>query len=133
MFAFTQAAENWRRVAQDAVRDGRNVAAAITDDYLARKPSEMTCPMVALASEALGRARDDSLYLAFNESARGVVETFTALGSADGEAKDRLRMLFAAMVGSNMLARWGPSEGRFTSLKQSVVAAAVRGDEPSLH
>jgi TetR/AcrR family transcriptional repressor of nem operon len=130
-FAFTTAAENWRRVAQDAVRDGRNVAASITDYYLARKSPDMTCPMVALASEASGRAPHDALCRAYNEGVRGLVETFTELGSENGRAgeEDRLRMLFAAMVGSNMLARSGPSEGYSGSLKQSVMAAVERGEE----
>ena len=133
-FAFTNAAENWRRVARDAVRDGRNVAAAITDYYLALKAPEMTCPMVALAPGA-GRGPDDALYRAYNEGVRGLVETFSELASENGCAaeEDRLKMLFAAMVGSNMLARSGAGGDSSNSLKQSVMAVAQRGDESSVH
>src|SRR5690349_7824175 len=123
-FAFTKAAENWRRVAQDAARDGRNVAGAIAEYYLAPKRPEMTCPMVALAPEAASRAPDDPLHHAYNEGVRSLFDTFAELASADASvSEDRLRMLFAAMVGSNMLARSGHGEGCSTSLKQSVVAA----------
>jgi TetR/AcrR family transcriptional regulator, transcriptional repressor for nem operon len=132
-FAFTKAAENWRRVAQEAARDGRNAAAAIADYYLATKSPEMTCPMVALAPDAAARAPDDPLHRAYNEGVRGLFETFAELASADSRpaAEDRLRMLFAAMVGSNMLARSGHGEGYSTSLKQSVMAAVDRGAKPS--
>src|SRR5258708_642588 len=77
-FAFTTAAETWRRVAQDAAR-----------------------------------------------GVRGLFDTFAELAAADGfpAVEDRLRTLFAAMVGSNMLARSGHGEGWSTSFKQSVVAA----------
>jgi TetR/AcrR family transcriptional repressor of nem operon len=127
-FAFTKAAENWRRVAQDAARDGRNAAAAIADYYLVPKPPEKTCPMVALAPEAAGRAPDDPLHCAYNEGVRGLFDTFAELASADGPgAEDRLRMLFAAMVGSNMLARSGHGDDCSTSLKQSVIAAVNGG------
>ena len=134
VFAFTNAAENWRRVAGDAVRDGRNVAAAITDYYLALKAPEMTCPMVALAPGA-GRGPDDALYRAYNQGVRGLVETFSELASENGCAaeEDRLKTLFAAMVGSNMLARSGAGEDSSNSLKQSVMAVAQRGDESSVH
>ena len=133
-FAFTKAAESWRRVARDAIRDGVNVAVAITDYYLALKAPEMTCPMVALAPGA-GRDPDDALYRAYNEGVRSLVETFTELASENGCAaeEDRLKMLFAAMVGSNMLARSGPGEDSSNSLKQSVMAVAQRGDESSVH
>jgi hypothetical protein len=81
--------------------------------------------MVALAPEAAGRAPDDPLNRAYNEGVRGLVDAFAELASADDRpgAEDRLRMLFAAMVGSNMLARSGHGEGCSTSLKQSVLTA----------
>ena len=87
--------------------------------------------MVALAPEAAGRAPDDPLRRAYNEGVRGLFDTFAELAS-DGRpaAEDRLRMLFAAMVGSNMLARSGHGEGCSTSVKQSVMAAVERGAKP---
>ena len=124
-FAFTTAAETWRRVAQDAARDGRDVANAITAYYLAPKSPEMTCPMVAHAPDAARRTPDDPLHRAYNDGVRGLFDTFAELAAADGfpAVEDRLRTLFAAMVGSNMLARSGHGEGWSTSFKQSVVAA----------
>jgi TetR/AcrR family transcriptional repressor of nem operon len=129
-FAFTTAAENWRRVAQDAAGDGRDVAGAITAYYLAPKSPEMTCPMIALAADAAHRTPDDPVHRAYNDGVRGLFDTFAELATADGfpALEDRLRTLFAAMVGSNMLARSGHGEGWSTSFKQSAVAAGDSGD-----
>jgi TetR/AcrR family transcriptional repressor of nem operon len=128
--AFAKAAENWRRVAQDAAGDGRDVARAIAAYYLAPKSPEMTCPMIALAPDAAHRTPDDPVHRAYSDGVRGLFNTFAELAAADGfpAVENRLRMLFAAMVGSNMLARSGHGEGWSTSFKQSVVAAGDRSD-----
>ncbi|MFZ0205468.1 MAG: hypothetical protein WAL59_04975 [Roseiarcus sp.] len=42
-------------------------------------------------------------------------------------------MLFAVMVGSNMLARSGFGGDSSNGLEQSVMAVALRGDESSVH
>jgi TetR/AcrR family transcriptional repressor of nem operon len=129
-FAFTKAVETWRRVARDAARDGRDVANAVTAYYLAPKSPEMTCPMVAHAPDAARRTPDDPVHRAYNDGVRGLFDTFAELAAADGfpAVEDRLRTLFAAMVGSNMLTRSGHGEGWSTSFKQSVAAAGDRGD-----
>ena len=69
--------------------------------------------MVALAPDAAGRTPDDPLHRAYNEGVRALVDTFAELAAADGRpaAEDRLRTLFAAMVGSSMLARSARGEG----------------------
>ena len=130
--AFEGAAENWRRVARDAATDGRNVAAAIADYYVAPKPPGMTCPMIAFAPDAARRGSDDPLHRTFSDGVRGLFDTFSELaeGAASPEAEDRLRTLFAAMIGSNMLARSGPGEEWSTAFGRSVLAAsaAIRSD-----
>jgi TetR/AcrR family transcriptional repressor of nem operon len=126
-FAFTKAVETWRLVAQDAARDGRDTARAITDHYLAPKPPDMTCPMVALAADIAACAPDGPLYRAYNDGVRSLFDTFAELATTDDApaAEIHLRMLFAAMVGSNMLARSGGGEDWTTGLRQSVAAAAA--------
>jgi TetR/AcrR family transcriptional repressor of nem operon len=123
-FAFTKAAENWRQVAQDAAHHGRDVAKAITAYYLAPKSPEMTCPMVALATDVAKRARDDPLRTAYNAGVRNLFDTFAELATirASRATTDRLRMLFVAIVGSNMLARAGDARGLSASFKKSAAA-----------
>jgi TetR/AcrR family transcriptional regulator, transcriptional repressor for nem operon len=124
--AFTKAAENWRRVAQDAADHGRDVAKAITAYYLAPKAPEMTCPMVALATDVAKRAPDDPLCGAYNAGVRNLFDTFAELATAHASraTTDRLRMLFAGMVGSNMLARSGNGGDWSAGFKKSVAATA---------
>jgi TetR/AcrR family transcriptional repressor of nem operon len=119
-------------VARDAAGDARDIAGAITAYYLAPKSPEMTCPMIALAPEAAHRAPNDPLHRAYNDGVRGLFDIFAELATADGSpaTADRLRMLFAAMVGSNMLLRSGHGEGASTSFKQSILAATdISGGE----
>jgi TetR/AcrR family transcriptional repressor of nem operon len=105
--AFQKAAENWRRVAQVAAQNGRDVAEAIAAYYLAPKSPNMTCPMIALAPDAARRPSDDPLRQAYVAGVRDLFCMFAELAAAsDSQATDdRLRVLFAGMVGSNMLAR----------------------------
>lgn len=125
--AFEGAAENWRRVARDAAAEGRNVAAAIADRYVAPKPPGMTCPMVAFAPDAARRGSDDPLRRTFSDGVRGLFDTFAELvgGGASPEAEARLRTLFAAMIGSSMLARSAAREGWSTAFGRSVRAASA--------
>jgi TetR/AcrR family transcriptional regulator, transcriptional repressor for nem operon len=129
--AFTKAAENWRRVAQDAADHGQDVSNAITAYYLASKPPQMTCPMVALATDVAKRAPGDPLRSAYNAGVRSLFDTFAELvtTNASGATTDRLRMLFVAMVGSNMLARSGNGEGWSARFKRSVAATADKVGE----
>jgi TetR/AcrR family transcriptional repressor of nem operon len=123
--AFQKAAENWRRVAQDAVQSGRGVTEALTDYYLAPKSPDMTCPMIALAPDAARRSPDGPFYQAYLDGVRGLFNTFAELAAAnDCEANDdRLRMLFAGMVGSNMLVR---AAGREADVfRQAAIAASA--------
>lgn len=127
--AFTKAAENWRRVAQDAAGHGRDVAIAITAYYLAPKSPETTCPMVALATDVAKRTPDDPLRGAYNAGVRSLFDIFAELATtrASRATTDRLRMLFAAMVGSNLLARSGNARD-WSSFKKSVAASADKID-----
>jgi TetR/AcrR family transcriptional repressor of nem operon len=124
--AFQEAAEKWRRVAQDAAQNGRDVTEALTAHYLAPKSPDMTCPMIALAPDAARRPSDDPLRQAYVAGVRGLFNTFAELAAAnDSESTDdRLRVLFAGMVGSNMLARAADAEA--SAFGQAAIAASAK-------
>jgi TetR/AcrR family transcriptional repressor of nem operon len=123
--AFQKAAENWRRVAQDAAQNGRDVTEALTAYYLAPKSPDMTCPMIALAPDAARRPSNDPLRQAYVAGMHGLFDTFAELAAANGsELTDgRLRVLFAGMVGSNMLTR--ADDGEAGAFRQAAVAASA--------
>jgi TetR/AcrR family transcriptional regulator, transcriptional repressor for nem operon len=123
--AFHRAAENWRRVAQDAAQRGRDVTAALTAYYLAPKSPDMTCPMIALAPDAARRPSDDPVHQAYVAGVRNLFGMFTDLAIAHdaGATHGRLRALFAGMVGSNMLARAADSEA--SAFRRAAIAASA--------
>ena len=116
---FEFASTTWRR--QDK---GGSPAAAVVDYYLAPKSLEHRCPMVAHGEEVARMDEDCALRDVYAEGARALYDTFmdTAKGSM---AKDRARLLFAAMVGANMLSRAAGDADWVAALRKTVKAAAA--------
>jgi TetR/AcrR family transcriptional regulator, transcriptional repressor for nem operon len=116
---FEFASAIWRR--QDK---GGSLAAAIVDYYLAPKPPEYRCPMVAHGEEVARMDEDCTLRGVYAEGARALYETF--MDAAKGSmAEDRARLLFAAMIGVNMLGRAAGDARWVAALRKSVKAAAA--------
>ena len=108
----------WRRKEEDSP------AADIIDYYLAPKPPEHRCPMVAHGEEVARMDEDCALREVYAEGARGLYDTF--MDAAKGSmAKDRARLLFAAMIGANMLSRAAGDTDWVATLRKTVKAAAV--------
>jgi TetR/AcrR family transcriptional repressor of nem operon len=100
-------------------------AADIIDYYLAPKPPEHRCPMVAHGEEAARMAEGCELRGVYAEGARGLYETF--MDAAKGSmTKDRARLLFAAMVGANMLGRATGDVEWAAALRKTVKVAATK-------
>jgi TetR/AcrR family transcriptional regulator, transcriptional repressor for nem operon len=115
---FEGASTIWKR--QDK---GGSPAAAIVDYYLAPKPPEYRCPMVAHGEEAARMDQDCSLRGVYAVGAKALYETF--MDAAKGSmTEDRAKVLFAAMVGANMLSRAAGDARWVAALKKSVKAAA---------
>ena len=109
----------WRRQEK-----GSSPAAAIVDYYLASKPPEHRCPMVAHGEEVARMDEDCALRDIYTDGAQKLYETF--MDATKGSmAKDRARLLFAAMVGANMLSRAAGDSDWVAALKKSVKAAAT--------
>jgi TetR/AcrR family transcriptional repressor of nem operon len=109
----------WRR--QDK---GASPAAAIVDYYLAPKPPEHRCPMVAHGEEVARMEEDCALRGVYADGAQALYETF--MDAAKGSiAEDRARLLFAAMIGVNMLSRAAGDAGWVAALRKSVKDAAA--------
>ena len=116
---FEFASTIWRQ--QDK---GISPTAAVVDYYLAPKPPEHRCPMVAHGEEAARMEEDCALRGVYAEGARALYDTF--MDAANGSmAKERARVLFAAMVGANMLSRAAGDAGWVAALKKAVKAAAA--------
>lgn len=123
--AFQKAAESWRRVARDAAQSGRDVTEALIAYYLAPRSPDTTCPMIAFGPDAVRRPPDAPLHQAYVAGVRDLFRIFAALAATyASEAKDdRLRVLFAGMVGSNLLAR--AADGEAGAFRQAAIAASA--------
>jgi TetR/AcrR family transcriptional regulator, transcriptional repressor for nem operon len=117
-FAFEKAAEIWKRVASEAVEKKHDPVDALISFYLSPKLPIMTCPMVAFAADAALRSTDDPLRRAYDSGVRALLDTFAELTEANRSRAD-VRMLFAAMVGSNILARSSHDRGWVARFKRS--------------
>jgi TetR/AcrR family transcriptional repressor of nem operon len=98
---------------------GASPAAAIVDYYLAPKPAEHRCPMMAHGEE-VGRMEEDyALRGVYADGAKALYETF--MDAAKGSMpEDRAKLLFAAMIGVNMLSRAADDARWVATLRKSV-------------
>lgn len=115
---FKGAAALWRQ--QDD--GGGSPVAAVVDYYLTPKPPDYHCPMLAHGEEAARLEENSELRGVYDAGARSLYETFmAAAGSMD---KDRAKLLFAAMIGANMLSRATGDSDWAEDLKNTVKRAA---------
>ena len=108
----------WKRKEKDTP------AADIIDYYLAPKPPEHRCPMAAHGEEAARMEKGCELRGVYAEGAETLFETFMDAAKASSMAKDRAQLLFAAMIGANMLGRATDDADWVAALKKTVKAAS---------
>ena len=120
---FEGAGAIWRRQEKRG-----SLAAAIVDYYLLPKPPELRCPMIA-HGEDVGRMEEGcALHGVYADGAEALFETF--IDAAKGAMpEDQAKLLFAAMIGVNLLSRATGDAGWVADLRKSVKDAAV--DAPS--
>lgn len=122
--AFSSAVESWTRVAQDSVKGGHTGVQGIVAFYFLERALDETCPMIALAADAAHRNPDNLLAQAYEAGVKRLFETFKASSAGAPLGDGRLRLLFAAMVGSITLARAMGGTDWVDAFKRTVIAAA---------
>jgi TetR/AcrR family transcriptional regulator, transcriptional repressor for nem operon len=130
--AFARAATGWKDKAAKADLGSATLQDLIAS-YLAPKPPERTCPMIAYCHDAASRASDDPLRIAYGEGVRHLFQAFSevarrAYGSSFTEAQ--VSTLFAAMVGSTMLARGANNEAWIDQMQRLVLNTTEIHTEP---
>lgn len=110
--AFAKAAENWRRIAEGAVREGGDATSTIMAYYLSPKPAELTCPMIALAADVSQHATDAPLRQAYGDGVQRLFEIFAGKEGVKAQGGE-MEALFASMVGAALLARAAPNGTKF--------------------
>lgn len=99
--------------------------AAMVDYYLAPKPPEHRCPMVAHGEE-VGRMEEDcALRGVYADGAKALYETFMD-AAKESMPEDRAKLLFAAMIGVNMLSRAAGGARWVATLRKSIKDASAK-------
>ncbi len=106
--AFARSEEAWKEAARQEDDGGKDALRDLVTYYFAPKPPEKTCPMIALGQDAATGEADQPLREAYREGARRLFEAFGAAAETNAATalpRERVVLLFAAMVGANLLAR----------------------------
>ncbi|MCO5975333.1 TetR family transcriptional regulator [Ideonella oryzae] len=135
--AFQQALGAWDQVAQRE-RSGQDRAlAALVRFYFRPRPAEWSCPMLAFATCDDGQAPQAPAMATYRQGAQTLLERFRtaaqkAPASAQGQAltNAEVDLLFAAMVGTGLLARSVGDASWIRELQAAVLAALPPTDRP---
>jgi TetR/AcrR family transcriptional repressor of nem operon len=103
---FARSVQNWNANAMSARPPVEGALKRLFSYYLARKPLEQGCPMVAL--DAAPHHASAALNEAYREGVEQLFSTFSDIARADPAcplSEKELVFGFAAMVGANILSR----------------------------
>lgn len=109
--SFDQASASWQRVSSP--RDyGDRIPGTIIDHYFKEKLPEQTCPMIAFAPHVSAGAAAIPSHQAYSDGTNRLFTQFLdhmrqirAVGDDDTASEREAKVLFAAMVGAEFLAR----------------------------
>ena len=104
---------------------GSSPVGSVVDYYLSPKPPEYRCPMLAHGEETARMDEGGELRSIYAEGARLLYETFME-AAGKTMAADRARLVFAAMVGANLLNRAVGEAEWVAAMTKSVKDAAAQ-------
>ncbi|WP_213992589.1 TetR family transcriptional regulator [Sodalis sp. dw_96] len=106
--AFNRSTTTWKDLI-NAVPEpgGTNRLLQLATYYLSEKTPEKTCPMIALGQDAAAHSADKPFSQVYRHGAQQMFETFVkaAPPEPNGPQREELMLLFASMVGANLLKR----------------------------
>lgn len=117
--SFEQATQVWEKLAGDDPP-----AAAIVEHYFRKRPPHRTCPMLAYAPHVSGTGPALPAHEAYSDGAAALLSDFLAGAGHSDDARDEARVLFAAMIGAQLLAQASNHADWATDLQQAVARRA---------
>lgn len=120
--SFSKVVESWTRVFLEEEQNGRNGTSRLVAAYIEQARAK-NCPMIAFAADVAQRDGANPLRRAYETGVKRLFDTFAEFSSGpdQDQSLDHIRMLFAAMVGSNMLTRAISSTIWMDNFKKSIV------------
>jgi len=122
--SFEQAASAWLKWSQrDESPSG---AATIVENYLRKRPAQHTCPMLAYAAHASSTDSAPPTRKTYAAGVDALLSDFLAQTGSDQnpQSHEEAQLMFAAMVGAQLLAQASGHAAWANALKQTVVRRA---------
>lgn len=121
---FARSEQHWHLAARPRGVPAAGALERLVTYYLAAKPAEQGCPMVALGQDAVPDQASPALSAAYRNGVQRLLSTFIAIAHSDPACSltdEQLCLAFSAMVGSNMLGR-ATGDGAWPSTMQEALA-----------
>lgn len=122
--SFEQAAQVWQKlIGRGGTIEGASV---IVDHYFRERPAHRTCPMLAYAPHVSGTDSTPPAREVYSDGVGALLSGFLAQASngEDPEAQEEAQVMFAAMIGAQLLAQASDKAGWATALQQAVTRRA---------
>jgi TetR/AcrR family transcriptional repressor of nem operon len=124
--AFTRSVDAWKEKAKVEGDGGAAALRELVTYYFAPKSPERTCPMVAFSQDVASGAPGDPLRVTYSEGAHKLFDAFAEVAATHTAApmsREKVMMIFAAMVGANFLARTIGENPWMVEMKSLVLAS----------
>lgn len=123
--SFDQAAQVWRNLVRRD--DGTKSVAAIIDHYFITRPAHLTCPMLAYAPH-VSDTDFPPVRQVYSDGTGALLSDFLSRDDRndDCEATQETQVLFAAMIGAQLLAQASGHADWATALQKSVLRWATK-------
>lgn len=119
--SFEQATQVWQKLTGGDLK-----AAAIVEHYFRKRPAHQTCPMLAYAPHVSGAGPTLPAQEAYSNGVAALLSGFVTHTATDDdpEAREEAQVLFAAMIGAQLLAQASEGADWATALQQAVTRRA---------
>ena len=122
--AFNLSIAAWQANTQSSSQeDGATMLQQLVQYYLTEKAPDKTCPMIALGQDAAGESPSQPFCQAYRKGAHQLFDTFLQVVSPEPNERQRehLMLLFASMVGANLLKRAVGNEPWIQEMQQALM------------
>lgn len=125
--AFERSVEGWKEAARQSADGGKSALLELVTYYFADKPPERSCPMVAFSHNAMNSPPEAAFQMAYSTGVKRLFAAFGDIARAGGApdmTDERIKLLFAAMIGANLLARAIGNQSWTHGMTEVVLTAA---------
>ncbi|MGH8778256.1 TetR/AcrR family transcriptional regulator [Paraburkholderia sp.] len=131
--AFVRAVGAWKEKVREAGDGGSGALRDLVAYYFAPKSPGRNCPMIGLGHDAGAQTPGHPLHVAYSEGVRRLFDAFSEVAEANGNpsmSREQTMIIFAAMIGSNLLARAIGPDPWMEEMQNLVLGSVSKTDSP---